>query len=778
MSAPVQGGSVRFAAGRGVARSVAAGLAMVVAVGGLVLAGIGNGYPVTRPRLSSGAAWLVSGRVGQLTLLDGSSVEVAGQVQVAEPGAGLDVVQQGSSAYVVDRSRGAVRRVDGATFEAGTPASPLPGARAGLRVFAGPDGVYTLDAEHGVLAETDPRTLARRGQLVPLSARVDPQGSVLDDAGRLWVLDGETGDLVWLDHGQRHVRPAAATAGAGMLTLAGGTPVLVDTARRTATLIDPATGTAGRSVALDLRPGERVEVSGAAQAPRLYLVTARGVLEVCDLDGGGCATAVPLDTDSGTLGAALETGGRVFVPDYTTGQVWVVDVHGWRVVARPEVLSRDTRFQLLMRDGVVFFNDPDGTRAGVIRLDGGVRAVDKYHPAGDRGRTAAPTPGRPTPSPHTPSPHTSRPSTGGHPPAPPGPTAHPQPSGSPSAPGTQPPPPPPDAPPVQINVSTNPALVDQPVTLQVVDKPPAGQPTPNAARWDFGDGQSGTGVTVTHSWHTSGVFTVAVTATFPGGTHSFVSVSLTVDAPPPPSPSPSPSPPPPPPPGTLTVDVSGPGSVHLTGGGKVSDCVSGGCVDSYSAGTVVTLTANPDAHAALQGWSGSCGGAGSTCTVTVPGGGNVSVGAVFIPVAVLTLTVTTNPLTAGSSVDGCTATCRWTYRLGDTATLTADVVNNDETGIAKVAWGGACTGFGTNPTCTVTMSGDRSASADFVWNCRKPPQCVGSGVSGAALRSADPVPPHRIPLPPSVPASEPRLVRLTRPGTPTRARRGGRRSGH
>src|SRR6266480_3215387 len=52
-------------------RSLATGLAVVVAFGGLVLAGISDGYPTTRPHLLSGAAWLASSRVGQLTLLDG-----------------------------------------------------------------------------------------------------------------------------------------------------------------------------------------------------------------------------------------------------------------------------------------------------------------------------------------------------------------------------------------------------------------------------------------------------------------------------------------------------------------------------------------------------------------------------------------------------------------------------------------------------------------------------------------------------------------------------------
>src|SRR6266508_4614291 len=85
-------------------RSVVAGVGVVVLAVGVVLAAAVGGYPASRPRLLSGAAWLASAQVGQLTLLDGSSVEVAAQVQVAPKGNRLDVVQQAATAYAVDRT--------------------------------------------------------------------------------------------------------------------------------------------------------------------------------------------------------------------------------------------------------------------------------------------------------------------------------------------------------------------------------------------------------------------------------------------------------------------------------------------------------------------------------------------------------------------------------------------------------------------------------------------------------------------------------------------------
>src|SRR6266511_4416814 len=321
-------------AGRDRWHRVSAGVGVAVLAGALVVTAGMKGYPADRPRLLSGAAWLASSQVGQVTLLDGSSAEVAAQVSVAAKGERLDVVQQGSTAYVVNRSAGSLRRVDGATFEVSAPVTPVDDARGGLVAFAGPQ----------------------------------------------WVLDTATGDLIWLDRGTRHLRRAAASSGAGLLTLADGAPVLVDTARRTAARLDPKTGATRSVTVLDMRAGERVQVAGSPHFPRLYLTAARGVLSVCELTADSCGTVVPLADDSTDLGPPVETSGRVFVPDYTTGRVWIVDLRDKRIVASPRVLSPQTRFQLLVRDGLVFFNDPDGPDAGVIRLDGGVRTVTKYDP--------------------------------------------------------------------------------------------------------------------------------------------------------------------------------------------------------------------------------------------------------------------------------------------------------------------------------------------------------------------------------------------------------------
>src|SRR5207247_10361896 len=132
--------SVRLAAVRRGASATAA-LAVVAA---RALFGAHNGYPAERPHLLSGAAWLPSSQVGQLTLLDGSSAEVIARVPVAPAGDQLDAVQEGSTGYVVDRTAGTVRRVEGATVSATPPATPAPHRARGVAAVALRHALYAL----------------------------------------------------------------------------------------------------------------------------------------------------------------------------------------------------------------------------------------------------------------------------------------------------------------------------------------------------------------------------------------------------------------------------------------------------------------------------------------------------------------------------------------------------------------------------------------------------------------------------------------------------------
>jgi hypothetical protein len=681
-------------------------------LGGVVVVGLNQGEPVHDVRLLSGAAWLTSAKVGQLTLLDGSSAEVAAQVQVAPAGNSLDVTQQGANAYAIDQTAGTIRRVDGATFDLSTPETPIPDTHAGLTAMPGPNVLYTLDSQRGVLAATDPRNLTRRGDLISLASEFRTGSAAVDDAGTLWAIDDRTGNLSYVANGKRTTRPQVAQPGPSVLAIANGHPVVVNLAARKTIPIDRGNGRPGTAIDLDLRPTDTVGVSGSAHSDRLYLMVSRGVLTVCDLPAGSCDTTIPLDA-GGTYGPAVEAGDQLFVPDYTTGQVWIIDIAKSRIAAKPTVLSPAGRFQLLSRDGVVFYNDTNSERAGVIQFDGTVVSTPKYDPKnpakGLNGQSAVQS-GQTKPAGTSKKPGSSPPSSPSNRPDQPANSSQ-HPSGDPNQPSrpssptdtssttnttsitntTSTTPADPEVPRLEIKMSKSTPTENEPITLQVTTN--AGEPT--SAHWTFGDGGEGDGTTTTHKWTTTRAapYLVTVTVTMPDDQVVTTSVGVPVSATP-----------------TARLAVAPPAGRRISGGGI--DCPATCSVD-LPLSTQITLTAQPDAAHIPGRWGGACGGTTNTCDVTVDAAKNVSYTFDPKPTPKFTLTITppnggviTRNGPAGS---GCPAVCQLSLDPGTSVQLIAT-----SGAMSFYLWGGDCASAQQNPSCTLTMDRDHTVSARYV----------------------------------------------------------------
>jgi hypothetical protein len=166
-------------------------------------------------------------------------------------------------------------------------------------------------------------------------------------------------------------------------------------------------------------------------------------------------------------------------------------------------------------------------------------------------------------------------------------------------------------------------------------------------------------------------------------------------------------------------------SVSLLGNGKGTvsadppdkfACKYSGCSGSYPVGTVVTLTATPDASSDFAGWSGACTSAGMnpTCTATLTK--DLAAGAKFskkvynlaVTVVGTKGSVTAFPLPIGLSSAKCsTGTCNWPYYASTEVHLTASAPY----GYKFIGWSGACSG--TRPYCTVTTDSAQAVTATF-----------------------------------------------------------------
>ena len=156
----------------------------------------------------------------------------------------------------------------------------------------------------------------------------------------------------------------------------------------------------------------------------------------------------------------------------------------------------------------------------------------------------------------------------------------------------------------------------------------------------------------------------------------------------------------------FTLTVTAPTHGTITGTGIA--CGTGGstCSATYDYGTVVPLTATPDANYSFGGWTGSCTGTGA-CSVTMTAARTV--GATFtIQRFTLTVTapshgtITATGITCGTGGVDCTETYDW----GSIVPLGVA----PDTGYQLRTWAGACTGIG---ACSVTMTAARTVGGLF-----------------------------------------------------------------
>ncbi|MCX2952750.1 PKD domain-containing protein [Lentzea sp. NEAU-D7] len=487
-------------------RHVRVMLAVVAALTGAIVVG-GPGYETSQARMYSGAVWLASERVGQATLVDGASAEVKAQVTVDGPSTALNVTQQGDAALVLNERTGALRRVDSATEDVSPPVSVLP-ASDGLVVLPSPDAPRVIDVHSGMTTVVDPVTLAPTGEPEQLADRIRPGSGVVDGEGRVWAIDDATGDVVWLSGGKRRVR--TADTGNGRLAITTGRPVLVDPEHGTVQLIHPESGGVSRSLRPELRPDDDVVVSGSPGLARvLIVVPSRGELITCTFDVGSCTEPVKVAAAGADLGALVEADDHAVVPDHSTGQATIVDLGTSRVVAQRRLFDRPAPFELITRDDIVFFNDPESDKAGVLDLWGGVRTITKY--ADDPATPALPLVPESKPSDDVKKTGRQKPDPG---------LGLPGLTGDPGE-GIA-------GPAASILVTPgNRGAVGDEFELTFVLRPAVEA----AVRWSFGDGADGSGSSVRHRWTEPGTFTVRATATFSTGKRAEAETRVVVDPP-------------------------------------------------------------------------------------------------------------------------------------------------------------------------------------------------------------------------------------------------------
>jgi List-Bact-rpt repeat protein len=165
-------------------------------------------------------------------------------------------------------------------------------------------------------------------------------------------------------------------------------------------------------------------------------------------------------------------------------------------------------------------------------------------------------------------------------------------------------------------------------------------------------------------------------------------------------------------PGEKTLTVKANGDANDDGGnisGEDIDCDTGDddCTTDVTLGSTLTIVETPETGFVFSGWSGACSGSSQSCTLVMDDSKSVT-GTFRKPR--LTVSVNGNGTVTGGGIactGGSSGGCTADVDSGTDVTLTA----TPGSGGSFTSWSGCTSSSGA--TCTVTMSGDRSVTANF-----------------------------------------------------------------
>ena len=455
----------------------------------LVATAVMVGTPVTGGvvDLLSGRAWLTKSPEGRVMLANGSSAKIDVLLEVdGTAGHDLEIIVVDGRSLLLDRTTGEVYDLDIAQLEVGAK-RPL-GDPEGLDVVPAGDKLVVVRRAEGVVEVQDPMD----GEvLASADVGTDLTRAVVDEGGDVWVTDTEVGVAVPLQlEGSRLEVGEGVRVGTGRrvtMAMVDGTPVVVNTDSRR--LIRIAGERALPPVRLPLEDDETAEVARSIDGPLLPIsVNETGDLLLVE---GDRVERVELGREGHELGEPVVFDGRVFVPDFTVGELLVLDPEGRPAGEGIQVGGAEPGpFSVRVEGGRLWVDDPDSDDAYVLGPgEDSFRRVDKSSddvPSNIDEPTQL-TPPEPPPAPTPPQNDPAAP-----PSPPPDPT--PQPGNGPQSPG--PPPPTPEPPPDPTPPGAPPSVAatpgDHQVTLAWEPAPPNGAAVQRyEVQWEVTGGADG-----------------------------------------------------------------------------------------------------------------------------------------------------------------------------------------------------------------------------------------------------------------------------------------------
>ncbi len=354
-------------------------VAVALVIGAAIAFGVANSSAA--PHLFDVGAWLANDQPGSITHANGLSGKPDARVGITNAqGHPLVVTQDGDVVLVTDTVTGEVNRIDPVHL---TVTQAVSFGAPDVRVVANATTAYAVVPSLGVVQRFDPQHLSTIGPPIVLNGQLDEPA--LDGASTLWVPLHATGQVIPVADGVagQPISVGAATSSL-TLTIAGGTPVAIDPAGGTMSVLDR---TGVREVVnlpapTQATPGPAQVMVPQATASAVIPVVQKGSSQLIVVDTStGTPSAVTLsDVDPDALGAPESLGDRIYLPDNSHGQLIVYDVPTGQLLNRIPVTGHGGRLDLFVKDGLLWVNDAQGDTAVSVDRTGVWHKVGKYDP--------------------------------------------------------------------------------------------------------------------------------------------------------------------------------------------------------------------------------------------------------------------------------------------------------------------------------------------------------------------------------------------------------------
>ncbi len=338
----------------------------------------GVGMASAKYHLADVGGWLSSTKKGELVHVNGLSGKVDGKVTLAgSTGHRMKVVQQGGVVLIVDEATGVVSRVDPAHLNV-VQGAAYRGA-AGMDVVSGPGAAYALDQTKGSVQRLDPMTLSTMGNPLGLTG---PLGAgAIDAKSVLWVPVPANGQAASVNAGLAGNPVGVGRAGDDLtLTIAAGAAVVTDFTTAESIILSPnGTQTRVKLPSSVAQAGKgTVMAPGTTDGQLVPLLAGRSLVVLNS--GSGSLSTVSLQLPRHRLAAPQALGQKVYIPDQSSGSLLVYDAATNRMDQQVPVTGRPGMLDAFVKDGLLWVNGPDSSKAVVVDGTGAHKPIQKYSP--------------------------------------------------------------------------------------------------------------------------------------------------------------------------------------------------------------------------------------------------------------------------------------------------------------------------------------------------------------------------------------------------------------